>query len=58
MKKLTVLLFWWFLLLGHHPVVVGPFADYQTCGQIQAELPENHEATTSCWSDAPREPRR
>jgi hypothetical protein len=44
------ILFWWFLLLGHHPVVVGPFFVQSECEAIQSELPDAARFTT-CWDD-------
>jgi len=48
-------LFWWFLLLGNHPVVVGPFYDLGECEEIQNELPD-HTTFTPCWSDVGQRP--
>ena len=44
------LLFWWFLLLGEHPVVVGPFYDVSECDAINAQT-SDYASSTSCWSD-------
>lgn len=45
------ILFWWFLLLGHHAVVVGPFYVQSECEAIQSELPDSARFTT-CWNDS------
>jgi hypothetical protein len=48
--KRAFLFSWWFLLLGHHPVVVGPFFVQSECEAIQGELPDAARFTT-CWDD-------
>jgi hypothetical protein len=54
----AIVLFWWFLLLGRHPVVVGPLPDAATCDTIAAQAVEDGGKVTSCWSDEQPEPRR
>ena len=45
-----VVLFWWFLLLGAHPIRVGPFYDVSECDAIRDQIPAAYTITT-CWSD-------
>ena len=60
MKKTAIVLFWWFLLLGRHPLVVGPFATQSQCESIQASVLQDDDRAkaTACWADAPEPPRR
>jgi len=51
--RFSPLLFFWFLLLGHSPIVVGPFLHIETCNAIREEVRDNGIKVTSCWADAP-----
>ena len=53
MRGAAAVLFWWFLLLGRSPTVVGPFLTEPECEAIQAELPADSQVT-SCWTDEQR----
>jgi hypothetical protein len=56
MRRLTIVLFWWFLLLGEHPVVVGPFLTDPQCEGIKTEtvaltIGDEPYRFTACWND-------
>lgn len=49
--KFYILPFFWFLLLGHTPLVVGPFLELSECNTIRSELPDQTKVT-NCWTDS------
>jgi|FreactcultureFD7_1027221.scaffolds.fasta_scaffold72785_2 hypothetical protein len=54
MKRISIVLFWWFLAIDAHVIaVVGPFNGAPQCRQIQTALFEGEPdvKVSACWTD-------
>lgn len=64
--KFYILPFWWFLLLGSTPVIVGPYHSEKQCMAWAARLSTEStvrcgagaSCATTCWSDSDALPKK